>query len=200
MVSPMIKYFLSLQKAKAYSRGGKQIMNTQQLAQVVCNVFALGTPVAEPQVITGGLLHHMWRLETTQATFAVKELNPEIMSRPTARKNYLLSERIAAAFQAEHLPAIAALQHADGPLLDIGSTTVMVFPWIDGETLSPRAPKLEYVHQIGMLLGRIHRLNLSLPELHQPDIELISPTQWMPLVKRVSEKQLSCAGELLDAL
>src|SRR5215472_7036198 len=149
-------------------------MDTQQLAQVVCNVFSLGTPIAEPQVITGGLLHSMWRLETTQATFAVKELNPEIMSRPTARKNYLLSERIAAAFQAENLPVIAALQHADGPLLDINSTTVMVFPWIDGETISPHAPKPEYAHQIGMLLGRMHKLNLSWLELQQPNIKLIS--------------------------
>src|SRR5215469_6210464 len=122
-------------------------MNPQQLAQLVCNVFSLGTPVAEPQAITGGLLHSMWRLQTTQATFAVKQLNPEIMSRPTARKNYLLSERIAAAFQAENLPAIAALHHADGPLLDVNSTTLMVFPWIDGATISPHASKPEHAHQ-----------------------------------------------------
>jgi thiamine kinase-like enzyme len=168
----------------------------QQLASDICQLFALDSPVSKLQAVIGGLLHHTWRLETTTGTFAVKELNQEIMSRPTARKNYMLSEQIAAAFQAEHTPAVAALRHNDNPLLEIDGKTVIVFPWIEGKTLPPTTAGPEYAQQIGMLLGRMHRLNLHTLGLQQPEMELIPLAQWEPLVQRAKEQQLSCAEEL----
>jgi aminoglycoside phosphotransferase (APT) family kinase protein len=172
----------------------------QYLKQIVCKVFSLGDPVSAPQAVTGGLLHHMWRLETTQGTFAVKELNREIIDRPGARKNYVLSEQITAAFQAKNLPVVAALHYADGPLVQIDGTTLMVFPWIEGKVLSVSEAKSEYALQIGALLGRMHHLNLHLPQLPQPDSEFISLAQWAPLINRAQERQLSCVRDLKEAL
>ena len=72
----------------------------------LCNVCGLGNPLQEPQAIPGGLLHRLWRLDTTQGTFALKQLNAAIMQKPLIHDSYRLSEGIAAAMSAHGIPEI----------------------------------------------------------------------------------------------
>ena len=44
--------------------------------------------------VSGGLMHKMYKVQTTTGIYAVKCLNPEIMSRPDAMKNYSEAERL----------------------------------------------------------------------------------------------------------
>jgi hypothetical protein len=50
-------------------------MTSQQLEEV-CLRFRLGMPIGEPQSVTGGRLHRLWRVHTSTGTYAVKQLNP----------------------------------------------------------------------------------------------------------------------------
>lgn len=61
----------------------------------LCDILQLGEIVGGPKVITGGLLHKMYAIETTQGKYAIKALNPSIMLRPVAMQNYINSEQIA---------------------------------------------------------------------------------------------------------
>lgn len=61
----------------------------------LCNELQLGELISSPKPISGGLLHRMYAIETTQANYAVKALNPQIMIRPAAVQNYINSEKIA---------------------------------------------------------------------------------------------------------
>jgi len=63
----------------------------------------LGLILTEPTALSGGLLHQMFQLQTTSGTYAIKLLNPSILSRPKARQNFIDSERIATALQHEAL-------------------------------------------------------------------------------------------------
>lgn len=56
----------------------------------MCHVLNLGELIKPPEAVTGGLLHRMFAIETTQGKYAIKVLNPLIMARPTAKGTYSL--------------------------------------------------------------------------------------------------------------
>ncbi|EDL66423.1 hypothetical protein [Bacillus sp. SG-1] len=57
----------------------------------ICQSSQLGELTNVPQVLTGGLLHRMYAVETTEGKYAIKLVNPNIMVRPKALRNYILS-------------------------------------------------------------------------------------------------------------
>lgn len=131
--------------------------------KTVTENLGLGTMLEEPQEITGGLLHKMYRVSTTQGIYAVKEMNPEIMKRPGVIENIVRSEKIAAMFGRE-LPVVSALEIQGRQLHFIDGTFYMVFPWIEGTSVFPPAIREKHCEKIGELLGRMHELDLRLPE------------------------------------
>src|SRR3569832_171251 len=102
----------------------------------LCDLLQLGDIIGMPEAISGGLLHRMYRLETTQSTYAIKALNPQIMSRPTAMQNYINSERIAN-LAAKNIPALPAKQYNGAFVQHIDDQNYLVFDWIDGRSLKP---------------------------------------------------------------
>ncbi|GAC1361332.1 MAG: hypothetical protein NVSMB44_14720 [Ktedonobacteraceae bacterium] len=99
-------------------------------------LYRIGELVAEPQVVTGGQLHRMWRLTTTRGAFAVKQLNSAIMQKPGIQHEYLVSEHIARTMALHGIPAIAALKNEKGLLQEIDGMFLLVYPWVDGEVTS----------------------------------------------------------------
>lgn len=73
----------------------------------LCNILKLGELVGMPEGISGGLLHRMYAIETTQGKYAIKALNPQIMLRPTAMQHIINSERIANS-ALKNIPALPA--------------------------------------------------------------------------------------------
>ena len=59
--------------------------------------------------VSGGFMHKMFRVQTTAGTYAVKCLNPEIMSRPDAMRNYAEAERLERVLESKGIPVVAAL-------------------------------------------------------------------------------------------
>ena len=72
-----------------------------------CENYGLGGVLAL-RPVSGGLLHKMYRVETTSGIYAVKVLNPEIMQRPTALQNTVNSISIITQrlFHSEFLLAV----------------------------------------------------------------------------------------------
>lgn len=75
----------------------------------LCAKYNLGLLMNEPEPITGGLLHRMYRLQTDKAQYAVKALNPQIMQRDTAMSNYIFSERVANLAYQKGIHAVPAI-------------------------------------------------------------------------------------------
>ena len=55
-----------------------------------CEVNNLGT-VKTVDKLSGGLMHKMLKVETNKGVYAVKILNPEVMSRDEAYDNFVVS-------------------------------------------------------------------------------------------------------------
>ncbi len=152
-------------------------MNVSQV-ELLCRAYGLGNPLKEPQAVAGGLLHRLWRLDTAQGMFAIKQLNAAIMKKSHIRNSYRLSEHVAEAMVTHGVPAVAALNCNGDPIQEIEGRTVMVYRWIEGETLSAEPVEPERARQIGALLGRVHALKLQFPALSQPEWERFRDDDW----------------------
>ncbi|MGC5770802.1 aminoglycoside phosphotransferase family protein [Paenibacillus pabuli] len=129
----------------------------------------LGELISTPKAISGGLLHRMYAMETTHANYAVKALNPQIMSRPTAMKNYIQSEKIAnvAANFIQARPA----KVIDGSSMQIlEHQCYLIFDWIDGKSLELHELTKAHCEHMGMILADIHKTDFS--QLHIPKFQL----------------------------
>lgn len=175
-------------------------MDELMLAEL-CHRYALGQPMNCLKPVSGGFLHHMYCLQTTQGRFAVKVLNPAIMQYANVRQNFRLSERVAAAVAAASLPAVPALQSVGEVIHDLGQESVMVFPWIDSRA-SSAAPATQ-AQQIGGILGRIHALPLCVKGIPVPglsDLPKDEAAGWALLVKEAEQKNIAWAGEVRQLL
>ena len=83
----------------------------RRLIESFCHAYGLGSLLAEPEPVTGGLMHAMYRVRTSQGNYAVKALNADIMQRPTAYQNMVNSEIVSNALQ-ETVPLVAARRFA----------------------------------------------------------------------------------------
>ncbi len=136
----------------------------------ICTMLGIGTPRKEATPVTGGLLHRLWRIETDCGIFAVKVLNPEIMSRPSAPQNYRNSERVARAAKNCGVQAVTARTVGDDPWMEINGTYIMVFDWQEGRTLQAYECTAKDARKIGRILFQIHELDIK--------IEGLSPAIW----------------------
>ncbi|MBV9231349.1 MAG: aminoglycoside phosphotransferase family protein [Chloroflexi bacterium] len=174
-------------------------MNMLHAARL-CAIFGLGELIAEPQVVTGGVLHRMWYLPTTQGTFAVKQLNPAIMCKPAICEACRLTEQVAHAMVAQGLPAVAALYAEGCPMQEIEDATFMVYPWIDGKILLPGPVEPDLARQIGTILGRVHALNLEVPGLALPIKEPFFDDDWDMLTFHAADMDIPWAYQMRAAL
>lgn len=126
----------------------------------IMEILGFGEVLEEPEEIKGGLLHKMYCVSMEKDLFAVKVLNREIMKRPEALKNMMQSEKIAAAFGGS-LPVVAALAVQEKQLHEIDGDYYMVFPWVEGQSVFPPDISEQHCEVIGDILGRMHRLDIS---------------------------------------
>ncbi len=115
----------------------------------------LGEPLSASRV-TGGLMHKMYRLETTRGTFALKLLSPEVMSRPDAASNFDRAESLEVALADAGVPVSCALTFDGRKRLDAGGQFFYIFDWIDGMAVGWDALTASHASAAGSLLGRIH--------------------------------------------
>ncbi|MFP7278891.1 phosphotransferase [Exiguobacterium indicum] len=135
---------------------------------LICERFTIGQMISEPVRLTGGLMHETWRLQTTTGSYVLKRLNPDIMQRPEARKNFKMSEDVA--MQASfHLAALPARRVNDQAVQTIDGSDYLLFDWIDGKTLSTDQFRSAHARQIGVQLGRLHGFSIATTGFIKPD-------------------------------
>lgn len=150
----------------------------------------LGPILTEPTALSGGLLHKMFRLQTTSGTYAIKLLNPSILSRPEARQNFIDSERIVNAL-AGKVFALPALTIDGSALQQIGTHYYLVFPWMDGSLLSIQQVTSSHAELIGEQLAQIHAADLSSLKVHQTAASPESPVPWDTFAEKIRQQGLT---------
>jgi thiamine kinase-like enzyme len=137
-------------------------MQYNMQVEKLCNILQLGEIVSVPEAISGGLMHRMYSVETTTGKYAIKELNPQIMIRPTAMQNLINSERFAKIIAKNNkIPALPAKIFNGTSMQKIDNQFYLVFDWVDGKSLKPNEINLVHCEKIGTILADIHWTDFS---------------------------------------
>ncbi|ENQ3078166.1 phosphotransferase [Bacillus cereus] len=143
----------------------------------LCQTSQLGELLNAPEPISGGLLHRIYAVETTKGKYAIKLLNPQIMLRPTAMRNYNNSEKIAD-FLAYSIPTLPAKKVNGDVLQKVDSQFYLVFDWIEGEILKPYEINNIHCEKIGTILAEIHKANFSELSITNDEFDKGQSTNW----------------------
>ena len=119
----------------------------------------LGAIEGQILAVSGGLMHKMYKVKTASGTYAVKCLNPEIMKRPDAMKNYAEAERLEKILEDKGIPVVAALSFDGKKMISIDGRFYYIFPWQEGKITDADAILPGQSYKAGEILGRIHRLD-----------------------------------------
>jgi aminoglycoside phosphotransferase (APT) family kinase protein len=147
----------------------------------VVNLSHLGTPLGPMTRVHGGFANRLYRLDTDQGSFAVKELN--LVDR---RWTY----RVDDVFRFEQAAFAAGIPMPEP--ISAGHDT-LVHRRVEGEKV-PEAPvSAAYAFEIGEILARIHALDVEWTDV---SIEDLTPRDWPELAKRAAATGQPWADEL----
>jgi aminoglycoside phosphotransferase (APT) family kinase protein len=131
--------------------------------------------------VHGGFANRMYRLDTDQGSFAVKELN--LVDRRW-------SHRVDDVYEFERAAFAAGIPMPE-PIS--ASPQTLVHRWVEGEKL-PEAPvSAAYAFEIGEILARLHALDV---EWIHMSIENPTPRDWPELAERAAATRQPWADEL----
>lgn len=165
----------------------------------LCHNLQLGDITAEPQALSGGLLHKMFDVHTTKDRYAVKALNPLIMKRPPAKQNVIDSE-IIASIAAKHIPAAAAIKFGGNALQELDNQYYLIFKWVDGRSLKQDEIRPDHCLKMGVLLGNLHWVDFSESGIENQNTCEEKQIDWSSFLKKGQEQGAEWAGLLCDSL
>jgi hypothetical protein len=144
----------------------------------------LGTPTGPMARVDGGYANRMYRLDTAQGSFAVKELN--LADR---RLEYHLDD----VFRFERAAFAAGIPMPQPVSAERGT---LVHRWVDGRM--PETPvSPAYAFEIGGILARLHALDVPWPH---DRVEEPTAWDWPELADRAIATEQPWAGELCTAV
>ena len=121
--------------------------------------------------VHGGFANRMYRLDTDQGSFAVKELN--LVDR---RSTYHVED----VFRFERAAFAAGIPMPEP--ISAGRDT-LVHRWVEGEKVPEAPASAAYAFEIGEILARIHALDVAWP--HEP-VDDPTPRDWPELAARAA--------------
>lgn len=132
--------------------------DTMKVLGELTEYLGLGKMVSEPEIVTGGLMHTMFKVFTDEQVFAIKYLNPIVMVRAGVLEYIEESENIAIALK-EEIPLICAKTFNDKAIVEYKENYYIVFEWHEGKSIIPPEIRLDHCIKIGRALGKIHKLS-----------------------------------------
>ena len=124
----------------------------------LCKLLGLGNVLSKPLRVSGGFLHKMYSVNTTSGKYAVKALNPEIISRNDAKNNTIISEKISN-YLSNKILVSTALVINNNVIHCLDDQNYMIFNWINGIKMNMNDITLRHCYLIGSILSNIHSVD-----------------------------------------
>jgi aminoglycoside phosphotransferase (APT) family kinase protein len=150
------------------------------LRGVTANLSQLGAPVGPMVRVHGGFANRMYRLDTNQGSFAVKELN---------LADRRVTYRVEDVFRFERAAFAAGIPMPE-PIS--ASADTLVHRWVEGEKVPEEPVSLAYAFEIGEILARLHALDVEWTD----EVEEPTPFDWSELAERAAATGQPWADEL----
>jgi len=159
-------------------------MNTMNIKRF-CETNNLGI-VKNITKLNGGFMHKMYKVETNKGIYAIKLLNPEVMSRKDAYNNFVVSESISNLAKNNGIPVSSALNINNNYINIFEDQYYMVFDYINGKVLIDEEITIEHCKKIGELLSKIHSLDYSSLNIKPQIVEYKKLYDWEKYINDVN--------------
>jgi Ser/Thr protein kinase RdoA (MazF antagonist) len=161
------------------------------LIQIIISAYQLGECFTEPEMIRK---NRVWKISTAKGFFKIKRvLSDEI-------NLVKQGNHIANHFQQKKIPAEIALLFSESPIFTSQEQHFFVAPWHEGFVSSEIASSEDEAYQAGILLARIHTLNLQLPKISTSRWQNFSVPDWPDISNNIFKKKMSFAQSFKNAL
>lgn len=142
------------------------------LLKDICQKLELGSLLNDPEKLSGGLMHKMYRVQTNLGDYAIKLLNSEVMRRSDVLDNYNLADKLEERLLVSKIPIVPALQFNNKKMQCVSGQYFYVFMFIDGKALKSEEVRLEHCNIIGKLLAKIHKIKLQNASTQKSEINI----------------------------
>ena len=159
--------------------------------------YGLGEITGPVEPVTGGLMHKMYKVQTSSGTYALKCLNPEIMKRPGALANFAAAEDLERVLEEHGLPIVPALSFDGKKMLLLDGRYFYIYNWQEGKITDPCAITKEQCFAAGEILGKIHGIDSHNVEPEEPEIAAIDFSSFL---QQAEEKRSPIAPYLKENL
>jgi len=176
-------------------------LDDTELARRVCSLFNVPAPT-RVEAVAGGLQHRLLRLGSGSGDeFALKLLSPRATSSEASIQRFERGEMLASLAAQSGVPAMVALRQNDGFFVArVEGQCALLFPWVEGEVLPPRAVSPARAAQMGGYLAQIHALEVRFPEQSAPSPEAFPDGHFQELARRAHAQNASWSPRLSEAV
>ena len=151
----------------------------------------LGNLTGDITLVSGGLMHRMYKVQTEQGVYAMKHLNPSIMKRPQARDNYKTAETLEAVLETAGIPIVPAMTLLGRKMQELDGNFFYIYRWQQGSITDWNNITKEQCRKAGETLGRIHAIDAKpAEELFEADFReyvRLSKEKKSPIAEILSE-------------
>ena len=154
-----------------------------------------GTVILPIEPVSGGLMHRMYHVGTDCGIYAVKHLNPKIMSREGVHDNLGRAERIESLLEKENIPIVPAITVDGKKMQEEGGQYFYIFHWQEGHITDWKNISKEQCNIAGNILGRIHAIDSRNTAHEEPKLSGIN---WQEYARRAEDENNEIAAVLAD--
>jgi len=162
-----------------------------------CSHYNLGN-VTGISKLSGGFMHKMYKVETDKGVYAVKVLNPEVMSRSDAYGNFVISEKISNLAKDNGIIVSSALLINDNYLTKYDDMYYIVFDFVNGKTLTDEEITIDHCKKIGKILSQIHSLDYKDLELENKRVNYKRLYDWESYITNSNFDNMGYKEEYLN--
>lgn len=121
----------------------------------------LGKIIKKPERLTGGLMHKMYKAVTNDRKYVVKLLNPNVMKRKDAIKNFENAEKLEEILYNNNIPAIYPLKFNDKKMQKLNGKYFYIFDFYEGCSIKNDKIKEINCSKIAKTLADIHNIDIK---------------------------------------
>ena len=179
------------------SKNNKLIEITNHFLEIL-NKFGLGKIIQKSTRVYGGLLHKMWKVETDEGFYAIKQLFHNIdLTKKNIIENYELTELTASRFLDLGISVQPALENNGHFLSIIHGNGYLIYPWINGKTFNENFVSEHYALKISNILSKIHQTNLDVKGIQDYSFQKLENEKFLELINESVNLKIDFSHELL---
>ena len=173
------------------------MMNDDHLKQLLV-YYDIGSLSSDPIEVFGSRGgSRIWKVTNANSSYAIKQLSSDLdCSSQQVIKKYELTETLAERFKSLGIPAVSAMAKDNCYLIALGQQGYLLYPWIEGKTLSRYEASLSHANTIAKILAKIHAMKIELPNLRQLRFDRHLSKSLNTLFTQVIKQQLPYAHDL----